>query len=215
MKHITFYLDFVSPFAWLAFEQLPQALMGHSYSVTYQPILLPALLKHHGQLGPADIVPKRDWTLRQVQWLARTYGHDLQMPASHPFNPLPLLRLAVACQAQGTPNRYVVETLFKHVWLGGAEAADPVRLQALTEQLNPPRPPDSDAVKAELKAHTDKAIALGVFGVPTYRVDDQLFWGFDALPMLQAYLSGDALLETESHAAAHVAPGVRRSPVSL
>ena len=53
MKQITFYLDFISPYAYLAFEKLPQALMGNSYSVRYKPVLFAALLKHNGQLGPA------------------------------------------------------------------------------------------------------------------------------------------------------------------
>jgi 2-hydroxychromene-2-carboxylate isomerase len=210
MKHITCYLDFISPYAYLAFEKLPEALMGHSYSVTYQPILLGALLKHHGQLAPAEIAPKRDWTYRQVLWLARTHGVDLQMPASHPYNPLPLLRLAVACQPQGLPNRYVCETLFKHVWRGGAEAADPQRLQALTAQLAPQRAVNSDEVKAQLKAHTDEAIGRGVFGAPTFAVDDKLFWGFDALPMLQAYLAGDPWFDDGWSSVASVAQGIRR-----
>src|SRR5512133_2755812 len=131
MKHITFYLDFISPYAYLAFEKLPEALMGHSYSVSYKPILLAALLKHHGQLGPAEIAPKRDWTYRQVLWLAHSRGIALQLPASHPFNPLPLLRLALACSpehAPANPNRYVCEQIFHHVWRGGAEAGDPQRL---------------------------------------------------------------------------------------
>ena len=51
---------------------------------------------------------------------------------------------------------------------------------------------DSDEVKAQLRAHTDAAIARGVFGVPAIEVDDRLFWGLDALPMLRAYLEGDA-----------------------
>src|SRR5674476_230717 len=163
MKHITFYLDFISPYSYLAFEKLPQALMGHSYSVTYKPVLFAALLKHHGQLGPAEIAPKRDWTYRHVLWLAHQHGVDLQLPASHPFNPLALLRLAVACNAQGLPNRYVCETLLRHVWRGGAEAADAQRLQVVTEQLAPSRPAASDEVKAQLKTNTDEAIAAGVF----------------------------------------------------
>ena len=166
--------------------------MGHSYSVTYQPVLLAALLKQHGQLGPAEIAPKRDWTYRQVQWLAHTHGIELQLPAAHPFNPLALLRLAIACDAKGWPNRYVCETLFRHVWRGGADAGDAKRLQAVTQQLAPQRGADSEEVKAQLKAHTDQALALGVFGVPTLAVDGKLFWGFDALPMLRDYLAGHA-----------------------
>ena len=210
MKQITFYLDFISPFAWLAFEQLPVALKGISYSVTHKPVLFGAILKHHGQLGPAEIAPKRDWTYRHVLWLAHSLGVPLQMPHSHPFNPLGLLRLAVACDADGTPNRYVCETLLRHVWCGAAEASDAARLQTVTEQLAPKRAANSDEVKAQLKANTEEAIARGVFGVPTFEVDGKLFWGVDALPMLRAYLLGDAWFEGAWESVASVAAGVKR-----
>lgn len=191
MKHITFYLDFISPYAYLAFEKLPKTLTGFSHSVTYKPLLFASLLKHHGQLGPAEIAGKREWTYRQVQWLAHQQGTSLHMPASHPFNPLPLLRLAVACDIHGTPNRYVCETLFRHVWCGGTEATDAARLAALTEKLTPVRDVNGAEVKAQLRAHGEEAIAQSVFGVPTLAVDGKLFWGLDALPMLRAYLDGD------------------------
>ena len=207
MKHITFYLDFISPYAYLAFEKLPLALMGHSYSVTYKPVLFAAVLKHHGQLGPAEIPGKRDWTYRQILWLAKELGIELQLPASHPFNPLALLRLALACDAQGLPNRYVCETLFRHVWRGGAEASDFERLKLLTQQLEPRRSVNSEEVKAQLKSHTDEAIARGVFGVPTMAVDDKLFWGFDALPMLKQYLDEDAWFAGPDWEAAARVPG--------
>ena len=211
MKQITFYLDFISPFAYLAFEQLPVALKGVSYSVTHKPVLFGAILKHHGQLGPAEIAPKRDWTYRHVLWLAHSLGVPLQMPVSHPFNPLGLLRLAVACDADGTPNRYVCETLFRHVWCGGAEASDAARLQTITQQLQPMRAANSDEVKAQLKANTDEAITRGVFGVPTFEVDGKLFWGVDALPLLRAYLLGDPWFEGGWDSVASVAAGVKRS----
>lgn len=187
MKQITFWLDFISPYAYLAFEQLPQALEGMSYGVTYRPLLFAGLLKHHGQLGPAQIPGKREWTYRQVLWQAHRHGIALQMPSAHPFNPLPLLRLALACG----PNRYVCETLFHHVWRGGQDAADPGRIGALQQVLAPAREPASDEVKSELRAAGEQAIAAGLFGVPTFEVDGKLFWGFDALPMLRAYLEGD------------------------
>jgi 2-hydroxychromene-2-carboxylate isomerase len=212
MKHIDCYLDFISPYAYLAFEKLPEALMGLSYSVTHKPVLFAGLLKHHGQLGPAEIAPKRDWTYRQVQWLAHSHGVDLQLPASHPFNPLGLLRLAVACDARGEPNRYVCETVFRHVWQGGAEAADPARLEALTAQLAPARLAQDPTVKAQLQAHADEALALGLFGVPSFVVDGKVFWGFDALPMLRAYLLGDPWFQGDAwEAASRVRIGVART----
>ena len=191
MKHITFHFDFISPYAYLAFEKLPQTLQGLTYSVDYRPVLFAAFLKQHGQLGPAEIPPKRDWTYRQVLWNAHAMGIPMHMPAAHPFNPLPLLRLALACGDKGLVNRYVAETVFRHVWRGGADAVDASRLEALKQLLQPKRDPAGAEVKSELKANTDAAVARGLFGVPTMEVDDKLFWGFDALPMLRAYLEGD------------------------
>jgi len=191
VKHITFHFDFISPYAYLAFEKLPEALKGLSYGVDYRPVLFAAFLKQHGQLGPAEIAPKRDWTYRQVLWAARSNGIPMQMPAAHPFNPLALLRLAIACGDKGLVNRQVAETVLRHVWRGGADALDAARLDALKQSLQPKRDPAGDEVKSELKANTDAALARGLFGVPTMEVDDKLFWGFDALPMLRAYLEGD------------------------
>ena len=214
VKHITFYLDFISPYAFLAFELLPQVLTGLSYSVSYKPVLFAAMLKHHGQLGPAEIAPKRDWTYRQVLWLARSRGIDLQLPASHPFNPLALLRLAVACSPEAepaSPNRYVCETIFRHVWRGGGEAIDAQRLESLVRQLAPVRQPQSEEVKAQLRENTREALALDVFGVPAFAVDGKLFWGLDALPMLRDYLRGDAWFQgADWEAAGSVGAGVRR-----
>lgn len=211
MKQITFYLDFVSPYAYLAFEKLPEALMDLSYAVRYKPVLLGGMLKHHGQLGPAEVPSKRDWTYRHVQWLGHHHQVPLQMPAVHPFNPLPLLRLAIACAQGGDPNRYVCETLLRHVWRGGADALDAARLQGLHEQLKPALALDDAQVKACLRANTEEAIAAGVFGVPAYAVDDKLFWGFDALPMLRDCLRGDPWFAGEGwHGVGQVTYGIER-----
>lgn len=191
MKQITFYFDFISPYAYLAFKKLPEALTGISYGVVYQPVLFAGLLKHHGQLGPAEIAPKRDWTYRQVMWLAAKLGVPLQMPAGHPFNPLPLLRLALACgERAGDTNRYVCEFIFNHVWTSGADMSDAERFDAVVGELKPRHALQSDEVKNSLKANTDAAIKKHVFGVPTFEVDGKLFWGLDALPMLCDYLLG-------------------------
>lgn len=207
MKALNFWFDPVSPFAYLAFERLPQALEGCSYAVTYRPLLLAGLLAHWGQKGPAEIEPKRAWTFRHVHWWAHEHGIALDTPAVHPFNPLPLLRLAIACG----PNRRVVEALMRHVWVGGGDAADAARIAALTQTLAPARDPASAEVKNGLRAATDEAIARGVFGVPTFELDGRLFWGVDALPMLRAALQGEAWFDGPAwHAAGAPRPGVKR-----
>lgn len=221
-RDIRFFYDPISPYAYLAFAALPKALAGHSVIVRHRPVLFAALLKAHGQLGPAEIPAKRDWTYRQVLWHAHTHGVRLDLPAAHPFNPLPLLRLGLSTavpQAPGETSRFVTELLFQHVWHGGADATAPDRLAALQAQLQAhvaqcERPwvePDSEAVKQALRANTDEALALGLFGVPAMVVDGRVFWGFDALPMLKAWLDGDAWYSGGAwEAAANTAVGVRR-----
>src|SRR5436190_17413812 len=216
MKHLVFHFDVISPFAYLAFERLPQALEGISHSVDYQPVLFAGLLAHWGQKGPAEIEPKRAWTFRHVHWLAHRHRIAMHTPAQHPFNPLALLRLALACAPDGrTPGRHVCEQVFRHVWCGGADANDPARLAALTARLAPERDPQGDPVKQALKSATSQAIAKGVFGVPTIEVDRRLFWGLDAVDMVAAYLRGDAWFDGPAwDAAATAPPGVHRKAAS-
>ena len=191
MHQLNFYFDVISPYAYLAFDQLPRTLQGLSYQVVYKPVLFGGLLKHHGQLGPVEVAGKREWTYRQSLWLARQQGLDLQMPAAHPFNPLPLLRLAIACDPNGQPSRHVCEAVFKHVWCGGLDPSDSQRLEALARTLQPARSPDATEVKETLRQNTEQAIADGVFGVPSIQADGEMFWGLDALPMLREFLDGD------------------------
>lgn len=215
MKRITFYLDFISPFAFLAFEKLPHVFEGLSYSVAYKPVLFAAMLKHYGQLGPAEIVPKRNWTYRHVLWLAHNAGVPMQMPQSHPFNPLALLRLALACSSiveAGAVNRYVCEAIFRHVWQGGGNAADAARLEVLAVQLASQHRLQSEQAKELLKSNTSEAIAAGVFGVPAFEVDGRIFWGLDALPMLRDYLAGGAWFASDDWKnAGELAIGVSRN----
>jgi 2-hydroxychromene-2-carboxylate isomerase len=208
MKQIDFWFDPISPYAYLAFEHLPQALQGCSYAVEYRPLLFAGLLGHWGQKGPAEIGPKRAWTFRHIAWLARQHGIEIQVPSVHPFNPLPLLRLAVAAG----PNRRIVELLMRHAWRsGGADAGDPARLAALRTELAPARDPDAPEVKAELRAATDAAIARGVFGVPSFELDGRMFWGLEGLPMLRAALLADPWFDGPTwDAAARPRPAIRR-----
>jgi len=217
---IEFFYDPISPYAYLAFEQLPRALEGLSYHVSYTPILFGALLKAYAHLGPAEIAPKREWTYRQVLWQAKAQGVDFQMPCQHPFPPLPLLRLAAACADEhGHTNRWVTQQLFHHVWRGGADAADAGRLQALSAQLahkfGVNAAPDSDKAKACLRANTDRALQAGLFGVPSLVVGGKVFWGLDSLPMLRECLERDPWFDQGGawEGAAQVGVGTSRLPI--
>ena len=98
MTKATWYFDFISPFAYLQlarFTELPKNL-----DINLRPVLFGSLLKHWGQLGPAEIPPKRRFVYRFFKWNADRLGLPFIMPPSHPYNPLPALRLCVAAGSQ-------------------------------------------------------------------------------------------------------------------
>jgi 2-hydroxychromene-2-carboxylate isomerase len=186
MASADWYFDFVSPFSYLQCEQLPR--LEQTLRVRYRPVLFAALLDAHGTQGPAEIPAKRRFTYRFVVWQAQQLGIALKFPAAHPFNPLPLLRLALA--ADCAPE--AVRCIFRFVWRDGRLGDLPIEWAELTAELGLP---DATAriasaeVKTALKRNTDEAIARGVFGVPTLAIGDELFWGVDATAMAADYIA--------------------------
>ncbi|NJN46902.1 MAG: 2-hydroxychromene-2-carboxylate isomerase [Candidatus Competibacteraceae bacterium] len=161
--------------------------MPAGVEVRLKPVLLAGLLKHWDSKGPAEIAAKRRFTYRYVLWLARRHGVTLRMPPEHPFNPLPALRLAIAldCRPQA------VRAIFRYFWHDGHSGDNPVAWAKLLEQLKVDNAEERLAfpsVKNTLRQNTEDAIRWGVFGVPTFRVDKELFWGFDATQMMLDYL---------------------------
>ena len=186
MASADWYFDFVSPFSYLQCEQLPA--LERAIRVRYRPVLFAGLLKAHGTVGPAEIPAKRRFTYRFVVWQARQLKIPLKFPAAHPFNPLPLLRLAIAADCE--PE--AVRRIFRFVWRDGRLGDLPIEWVELTAGLGLP---DATAriasaeVKDALRRNTDDAIARGVFGVPTLAVGDELFWGVDATAMAADYVA--------------------------
>jgi 2-hydroxychromene-2-carboxylate isomerase len=187
MQRVVFDFDVISPYAYLAFERLPAALEGLSHHVEYRPLLFAGLLKHWGNTAPVAVAPKKAWLFRQCAWIAEREGIVFRPPVPHPFNPLALLRLVVASVPAGAaPNRRVVELAMRHVWArDGGDPNEPEALRLLADAIAPVRDPAGAEVKAELQARTTQAAEAGVFGVPSFRLDDgTLFWGTDSMPML-------------------------------
>jgi 2-hydroxychromene-2-carboxylate isomerase len=207
MRTLDWYFDFISPYAYLQCARFPALPAG--IEVRRRPVLLSALLDRAGTLGPAEIPGKREFTYRQVQWLARRHGVPLRFPPRHPFNPLSALRLAVAVGA--SPE--IVRRIFDFVWAEGRDPSDPAQFAALAGALELP---DAETrtgdplVKAWLKSNTDDAIAAGVWGVPTFVVDGLCFWGFDAGDMLLDYLADPSQFSTAEHARVARLPGIVR-----
>jgi 2-hydroxychromene-2-carboxylate isomerase len=187
LKSIDFYFDFVSPFSYIALHRLPEI----AHPITMKPVLFAGLLKHWGQKGPAEIPAKRLWTYRWCTWWAKELGIPFRFPAEHPFNPLHHLRLALACGSR--PE--AVQRIFRSIWMSGGNATDPQRFAALCGELGVPQETLSrEEIKGQLRKNTEEAAARGVFGVPSFVADGEVFWGADALGFLSAFLADPAVV---------------------
>ena len=179
------YFDVVSPFAYLQFESFHR--LPRDLAITLKPVLFAGLLGHWEHKGPAEIPAKRRQTYRYCHWLAGQRGIPFKAPPRHPFNPLTVLRLAIALDA--APE--AVGAIFRHIWAEGKDGQDPDSLAALAASLGvedlEARVSDP-AVKQHLRANTDEAIAHGVFGIPTFVIGEEVFWGDDQTGMMLEFL---------------------------
>jgi 2-hydroxychromene-2-carboxylate isomerase len=185
---IDWYFDFVSPYSYIALHRLKEL----PAAVSCKPVLFAGLLNHWGQKGPAEIPAKRQWTYRWCTWWAAELGIPFRFPAEHPFNPLQHLRLALACGSK--PE--AVKRIFDSIWMSGANATDPARFKALCADLGV-QPDELAQTKDLLRQNTEQAAARGVFGVPSFVVDGEVFWGADALDFLKAFLKDASVLRND------------------
>jgi 2-hydroxychromene-2-carboxylate isomerase len=211
MAPIPWYFDVISPFAYLQLEWLLRDWPG--IELEPRPVVLGAVLSHHGQLGPAEIEGKREFTYRYVIWRGNELGIPIRFPPRHPFNPLAALRLIVAA---GVSTSAVLR-VFRHIWAegrGGETAAElelPGRDLGIDDVAAAISQP---AIKLSLKASTEAALVDGVFGVPTLVVHGERYFGQDATAFALAALERPQLLQEGEYARLATIPiGVRRDRV--
>jgi 2-hydroxychromene-2-carboxylate isomerase len=182
---VDWYFDFVSPYSYICLHRLGELPVA----VCYKPVLFAGLLNHWGQKGPAEIPAKRRWTYRWCTWWAQSLGIPFRFPAEHPFNPLSHLRLALACGSR--PD--AVKRIFDSIWMSGENATDPARFAALCREFAV-NEAQLAGVKDQLRKNTEEAAARGVFGVPSFVADGEVFWGADSIDFLKAYLADRSVL---------------------
>jgi 2-hydroxychromene-2-carboxylate isomerase len=190
---VAFLFDVLSPYSYLAFKQLHR--LPPDTTVEYVPVLFAALLNHHGQIGNAEIESKRRFTYRFCLWRAGRLGIPMRLPPAHPFNPLMAQRLIIVAGSR----HQAVESVFDAVFMEGKDVSQSEVIDELAASLGIAEPQQrlaDPAVKEELRKNTDRAIALGAFGVPTLVVNNELFWGLDALEMAADFIRDAGLFNT-------------------
>ncbi len=213
---IRFHFDFISPWAYIAWHRVPPIAARHGRAVDPVPVLFAALLDAHGTVGPAEVPAKRASLIKASTRAARSAGVPFGPPPRHPFNPLCALRVA-GLPMDDDARRRAIDALYAAIWAGdGPGVEDPAVVTAVLDRAGLDgvalvAAAASEPAKSRLRADTGRAIADGVFGVPTGQVDGELFWGNDALDDLDRFLAGDDPITAEDLARwARVTPGAQR-----
>jgi 2-hydroxychromene-2-carboxylate isomerase len=189
-KSLELFFDYTCPFAYLASTQARALAARMGVELTYRPILLGGVFRAVGTaqnlsetLGPA----KAAHNAADMQRWARRFGVPLRMPPGHPMRSVEALR---ATLATGIDPK-VIDGFYRAYWVEGRDVATREVVASVLEAAghDPARvlaAASSQAIKDDLRARTDDAIARGVFGVPSFVVDgEHLYWGQDRMAFVE------------------------------
>ncbi len=217
MNQLTYHFDYLSPYAYLAWTWVRELCADRDLELVAEPTLLGVLLAHHKHLGPAEIPPKREFVFRDVLRVARHMGVPIAQPRVHPFNSIHALRVSLR-EVAGADQLAVIDALWQATWVTGADLASAEDVAqvldaagfdgaALVERSQTPE------AKLMLRDRMTTAIQRGVFGVPTFFVGEELFWGNDQRRWIEACLDGDRGYDEAQLQRFLATPfGVRRKP---
>jgi 2-hydroxychromene-2-carboxylate isomerase len=193
-RDVLFFFDPVSPYSWIALMRAERFAADHGVRWIPRPIVYAALLDAHRLVGPVEVPAKRRYTFIDVQRSAARAGLRLVGPPAHPFRSIEALR--TICLFAGDPAELALAArIADAAWGEGRALTDLAVLtdivsragldaRGLAERIADER------VKTQLRRNTDEALGLGVFGVPSFVLDGELFWGHDRLEHLADRLAG-------------------------
>jgi 2-hydroxychromene-2-carboxylate isomerase len=196
-KSMEFLFDFGGPNSYLAHKMIPNLAARTGAQVIYTPILLGGLFKLTNNQAPmmryAETPAKRNYEMLEFDRFVKAHNIPFTMNPHFPINSLYLMRGAVAAQHLGC-FMPCVEAIMAAMWEDGANTGDLVVVKDVLDKsgldgaaiLAKAEEPE---IKAELAANTEAAAARGAFGVPTFFVGDDMFWGKERLGQVEAALA--------------------------
>lgn len=199
MADITFFYDFGSPNAYLAHRMIPKISARNGVTFRYVPVLLGGLFKLTGNSAPmvafAEIPAKTAYIRREMaRYVKRHAIAAFQMNPHFPVNTLMLMRGAVAAGFLGLEDEYV-EAMMRGMWEQGLKLDDLEVLGAALEAAGLPAVQlftlaQDQSLKDKLAANTQAAADKGAFGIPSFLLGDELYFGKDGLLELVSDLPG-------------------------
>ena len=188
-KSFEFHFDFGGPNSYLAHKVLPEICARTGTEAVYVPILLGGLFKATNNQAPliryAVTPAKRDYEMLEFDRFVTAHRLPFKMNPHFPINSLQLMRGAVAAQHLGCFMPYV-DTIMTAMWEDGANTGNAAVVKDVLDKTGLDSAAllakaDDPEIKAELAANTEKAAARGAFGVPTFFVGGEIFWGKERL----------------------------------
>lgn len=192
-KTVDFYYDYASPAAYLAWTQIYKLAEKHNATVVRKPALLGGIFKETGNAAPMTVPAKGKWLFRDLMRFVKRYDVPFQMNAHFPVNTIYLMRGALFARKEGFIEAYD-KACFEAIWANNQNMTDP---NVVTEVLTAAgldaaaigaSMQDAD-IKKELFAVTAEAVENGLFGMPSFIIDGELYWGQDRLDFVEEALS--------------------------
>ena len=185
IKTFEFYFDFASPYTFLAHKGIRKIEKENSIKVKYMPVLLGALLKLTGVKANIDVPIKGKYMIKDCKLWAEKYNIEFKFNNYFPIITLNLMRCALVAENKGF-SQIFINKVFDAIWKDGLNLNDNSILEKLLKNIDiNPKNFLIEAVdlkiKNELKKRTDEAYKKGVFGTPSFIVNNKIFWGQDRL----------------------------------
>ena len=185
IKPLEFYFDFISPYSFLAHKQIKKIEDKEGIKIIYKPVLLGGLHNLHGIKAPAFIPAKAKHMVRDCKLIAEKNNIRFKFNSYFPIRSLNLMR-GVLVAEEDNVKKYYIDNIFNNIWQDGLNMNDTIVIQKILQNLNiNPKTfslrTTSSLIKDLLKKRTNDAYEKGVFGAPTFLVNNKIFWGQDRI----------------------------------
>jgi len=186
-KTVTFCFDFGSPYSYLAYNYL-SVIKEAGAEIEIKPVLLGAIFKATGNQPPATVQKKGQYMFNDIQRWAEKLDLKFKMNPFFPILTVPHMRGAILAQKNDILEKYM-QCMFDSIWVKALNLNDQEILTKVASEsgIDPndfAEGISSDETKDSLRSNTQFAIDKGAFGVPTYFLENEMFWGIDSVKFL-------------------------------
>ena len=184
-KIIDFYFDFSSPYAYIGYKEIKKLEKKNSFKIKFMPVFLGGLHNSAGITPAAFINLKSKYMIDDTRLVSKKKNISFHFNSYFPIKTVNFMR-GVLIAKENNSEKIFIEKIFSAIWKDGLNMNDPIVINKVLKNidLNPEiflNKTNNQKIKDELRKFTDQALKRGVFGAPTFRVNNKNFWGQDRL----------------------------------